>query len=763
MAIDAVSSSTPKTINADPPPEAPASEPKAPAPRQFADQFEQPPTTSSTAPAKPQADQAKPPSAAPPNAPTFKASQFAFGVPSGVSATVSQAESASAPASGRTPDEQRAAAEKDYDTFFHGDTKGKMEGADLMYGIFASHEDEPDYQATMVALLHRDGSLMNSVANAWETRPNDREVYTKAMGAARDRHMLGDEQIASMADGSWPNATPDQAQAWAELARTLSPPIDVSSPQERQAAVAQVTTAQAGLAAAQQKTHARDEQLENELAGLGPALTPEERSRYTSELHAKYSADYNQEATAADGLSQALANPALRKAVTDDPTNSTARAVFAAYETLADSPNAQEALDFVDRVMGDPGSPESLKLQKALGGGSVEGLKARLDGCIEKATTNTFNRFVLEARGDVGEAFTRFQGFMGAKKALTSLTKLRKGWGGAIDDAVAARNGDYSVLGKLADNWDKMSGLERAMAGVSVINAASGAVTTAQQGDYLKAVKDVVDFSKGGTELIAGATEAMARAGKFSQWIGPASEGATGAGELASKLVPVLSVLSNGLAAASDLRDAVTKKRIGLALAASAEGLAAISSAMGPEAMPVTWAATTTAGIIKFADGIFATKAEQNERYQLLANMGMDPDLARALGYSNDASLKAIAEQMGFTPEMIQDFALRFPDQVTYDISPQYEAAGKFARAFGLAPTELQDMLRFNLGNNANVINFLSLVQTPAALDGVNAADFRSSFEAIANSDLAPDDQRRAARIVLNYLDTRNAGPSGDS
>jgi hypothetical protein len=117
---------------------------------------------------------------------------------------------------------------------------------------------------------------------------------------------------------------------------------------------------------------------------------------------------------------------------------------------------------------------------------------------------------------------------------------------------------------------------------------------------------------------------------------------------------------------------------------------------------------------------------------------------------------------MGFTPEMIQDFALRFPNEVEQEVPQQYAAAGKFARACGLSPEQLQELLRVDLGNHNNVIDFFALLQTPASLYATEE-EFRSSFEATANSEAAPEGQRRAARIVLDYLDGRNRGPTGDS
>jgi hypothetical protein len=354
---------------------------------------------------------------------------------------------------------------------------------------------------------------------------------------------------------------------------------------------------------------------------------------------------------------------------------------------------------------------------------------------------------------------------MDGKKTIKSLVNYRNGWSESIKDVMAARNGDYSVIGKLAEKWDKMSGLERAMAGIAVITSASSAVDAGRQGDYLKMVKNVVDTVNGGAGLIIGATESMAKAGKLSQWIGPAAEGAGEAAGLASKFMPALGVLANGLATATDLRDAIEKKRIGLALAASAEGLATITSALGPEAAPITWAATTIAGAIKFFDGVLATKAEQNERYELLGHMAangeLDPDLARTLGYANNASLKALADNLRFTPEMIQDFALRFPNDVMQEIPQHYVAAGKFENAFGLSPDEMQALLREGLATPANLDSFFDVLETPASLNAT-ADEFRSALQAIANSDNAPGGQRRAAAIALDFLANRNRGPSTD-
>ena len=138
----------------------------------------------------------------------------------------------------------------------------------------------------------------------------------------------------------------------------------------------------------------------------------------------------------------------------------------------------------------------------------------------------------------------------------------------------AASNGNLDPLEKLAEDWKAVGeekgflakGLAAAslvMAAGTISDAASG-IDELKQGEYTKAIEDLASAGQSGLEIVAGATKALADAGKLAEY----TEKGLSFAEFASKLAPGLGVIANSAAFVNHIKDAGETKNAGFAIAA---------------------------------------------------------------------------------------------------------------------------------------------------------------------------------------------------
>ncbi|WP_225410131.1 hypothetical protein [Stigmatella hybrida] len=505
------------------------------------------------------------------------------------------------------------------------------------------------------------------------------------------------------------SSTPAPTQAGGTPVPTPQPgptPTPPPPPSAEQQAASQVSSAQASLDTAREEVKEADEVLKGQLARLGPALTDAQKQEYIKAYHEEHKDVYEAEAQAATEFRTALEDPALAQN-TD--------ALKEGYTALAESSEAQAALDWASRSYTQAGSP--LHQDAAL---------AEIAG--KAAATASTDIIAQAGTPQEGVALLRekLAPFMEGAEVAGSIKDLKE----AFDIAEEAANGNYDRLADLAEDWSGQSSLMKSIAVIGVAAGAASATNELRQGNYAEAIGALAETGQNGLELLAGVTKSLAQSGKLAEMLGSHAAKAERLAGLASRFAPAL----GAAAASASLYQHATEddKNAGTWLAMGGDLLSIAGSVL--EATPlapvggiINAAGTVLTAVGDFASGIINRGERQQEEKDLMA--AANEALARqGLPTIPEDVIEAVSSQdsradrlqaLGLTPEQVQQVIHDHPDLISY--GGYFEALTDGAQAAGVSPEKFShfiEALEGKLGDVNAVMSALNEIKSGYELQG---------------------------------------------
>ncbi|SEU15294.1 hypothetical protein SAMN05443639_108196 [Stigmatella erecta] len=505
------------------------------------------------------------------------------------------------------------------------------------------------------------------------------------------------------------SSTPAPTQAGGPPVPTPQPgptPTPPPPPSPEEQAASQVSSAQASLDTAREGVKEADEVLKGQLARLGPALTDAQKQEYIKAYHEEHKDVYEAEAQAATELRTALEDPALAQ---------NTEALKEGYTALAESSEAQAALDWASRSYTQPGSP--LHQDAAL---------AEIAG--KAAATASTDIIAQAGTPQEGVALLRekLAPFMEGKEVAGSIQELKE----AFDIAEEAANGNYDRLASLAEDWSGQSDLMKSIAVIGVAAGVASATNAFREGNYAEAIGALAETGQNGLELLAGVTKSLAQSGKLVEMLGSHAAKAERLAGLASRFAPAL----GAAAASASLYQHATEddKNAGTWLAMGGDLLSIAGSVL--EATPlapvggiINAAGTVLTAVGDLVSGIINRGERQQEEKDLmaaaneaLARQGL-PTIPQDVidAVSSQDSRADRLQALGLTPEQVQQVIHDYPDVISY--GGYFESLTDTARAADVSPENFNrflDALSEEFGDTPNAMSVLNEVQNSHKLQG---------------------------------------------
>jgi hypothetical protein len=272
--------------------------------------------------------------------------------------------------------------------------------------------------------------------------------------------------------------------------------------------------------------------LQQEVAALGPALSPQQRQDYETQFWAdpKNKAVKDAEQQKGDAFSKVMgqSHDALVQAAASGNKDA-AHALLDGYEQLARSPgHAAEAITFAGEVnQAAPALTDTLKsvapdkdLQKFFS-----------DNVLAVAIPN--EQANLLAKGLDPKAVDEQQ-----KKLFEALTRdgalgdVPKNVKKFLEEVQDIRAGHYDPIERALDSWDKAGKLGKVLSVATVVGGLYGAAGDFKDGNIPDGLKKLLTTAPGGLELASGVLGTLAKSGKI------AGESAEGFAKVAGKFAP---------------------------------------------------------------------------------------------------------------------------------------------------------------------------------------------------------------------------------
>ena len=498
---------------------------------------------------------------------------------------------------------------------------------------------------------------------------------------------------------------------------------------------------------AQEEYAKLEAKLGQDLAELGPGMTPTERQKYADAFWAdeKNKKVKDAFADAENTLSESMKHngPALEAAAARGDTKA-AELLMKGVQALATSPNhAKEAIDFVDRL----GRPENKALFDALNkDGKLEDRLA--DDVLAPALGNAQSKAMTDGSMDellaqlksiksLGKNFSKLPGQLTA--AIDTVDK--------VTELLAAGKSGQEImtalrLDRLTDGWDNKSKLGKALAVFGVVSSIVKAGNTTDGLDKLKASLSAVE---GGLELTAGVLGTLGRAQKLV--------GAAKGAELLSKYLPFVGFAVDGVQLAADIRKLMNGGNAGDAIATVGTVINLIGDVAG--VVPILGTAVdgilgTVGTIIQGIGGIVSglingneereQRQEDREKYLQQAGVSqanrdlltggslVDLSALGTMGLSRDQFLGALKAQQNLPTN--DDGKSAYAVQMAWGAAAAYGLTGTDAVKFvDDMQKKINSMSWEDLGRLDRTISDLAYLTKAANFDGMSPDEIRAQLD----------------------------------
>ncbi|WP_242108202.1 XVIPCD domain-containing protein [Luteimonas aquatica] len=594
----------------------------------------------------------------------------------------------------------RARADQDYQDFL------RAQPINGLLKLMEVHTNEPEYLAQLVQRAYADGKL-EGVADPFNKTPageygvmysdKQRSVVLKALGAAMEHPWEGPAPFTDAVVRDLALKDPK----WKSLGEDLNIQSMGRTP-ESDGAKAGLQDVQKDFDKANAAAEQRSERLMKGAQAFFPALDKDQQEKYV-EAFRKDPAnveDYKRSAETGEKLARHLKDnrSELFDAAVRDPE--ARQQLYDSMKSLANNGQGVAAVEMLTEIRKDPNSPIARAFQ---------GFDKIDEDITGPAAVSAAGQLLAKNAPDSGKAEAEFkelmEPYLTAYKAYGAGKKVQSAW----ENYQAGSAGDFDKLGKLGAKFDKVLGtaeasaMDRGMAAAGIVFGAYKVQAGIQKGlgsdDYFEKVKELAGGSKGGLEIVAGATKGLANAGM-------AGQGAVKSAEFLTRLTPALGAVAAGASAGINFRKGIDGGNAGYLVAAAGDVANSVGSAMA------TFPATAPAGELVAAGGAavslggqyFGDKLDEaelrREAGKLLEAAGVtDPKVKQGLLGADRLAIDGML-RVGLRPEQIQELAKDAPDLLRDQAWSNYALPG--VNRHGIEGERLFGMLKAAVGNGGN-------------------------------------------------------------
>ena len=516
-------------------------------------------------------------------------------------------------------------------------------------------------------------------------------------------------------------------------------PVPTLNPTE-QKALDEVNGATQQVEDLQGKVDDLNDQLAGEMSKFAEALTPAQREAYTQQFQSEHP-EYKQLEQASQKLSDVLAKNSLCLENVAGKSSSAQDGLFHALSVGAESAGSAKG------VLGIIGDIYAKK--KA-------GFTGKDFGPLLKDALPLAAASLAGTSADTQEAFSKLSEIV---KPIVELEGKSGEVGKAWQALGEASKGKFSLLSKLGEDFEKDSGLAKGLKAAALVFGAKEGVDAAGKGDYLKAVNALASSSKGGLELMAGATKALADSSKFF-----ATVNKSGFAKFAEKLIPGLGLVVSATATGMDIATLAKHgddpgnyvKVVGDVISVTGSLMEAIPGGELPGGLIDAVGGFISAGG-DLISGLFKGSELEKARRQHLTDICITGNLQDTLVHASSDRLHELSDGMNLSPEQIQQLATRYPKLIDNDNGNGYviDSLQTLAKTYGMSPGQTVDFLN-RIGQGSNDPDG-SLYSVAANLQHATAAfpETRARYEEILTGlidDSALPASNAGYRNALAYL-----------
>ncbi|QSQ26440.1 hypothetical protein JY651_16565 [Pyxidicoccus parkwayensis] len=540
--------------------------------------------------------------------------------------------------------ESVATANKDYDTLRKGDPNNYHLAVTQMLN---AHPDDKDYQAQLINRLKEDttgGAVLNQVLKSQYTvnaetgglgsTDEARAKLIGAMNAAIEAGTLTEAEINQLSRG-------DMREIWQAIAPQLGVRVsDVNGtvePLKAQAAKVDET---------QRAVEAKEQELAEQLASFGPALTEDQRKAYVKAFQddPKNKKTYEDHQSALNKLSELVGTDtkALHAAAQSSPEE--AKAIAHSLALLGNSPDhAQQTLSLaaeLGRI--DPNS------------------KLLTEPETKKAVSDAVNQRALKLMMESDNPQAGLDTLLKELEPLKISTELFKG----INDTKGAlgelKEGNFNFVKNLAEGAkDPVSrGVARALIGFGALAAYN---ESQQKGDdyQKKMLKELGGASSELSNLVAESAASAAESGKWLK-MSVNTVGAEKVAKFAGRLAPAMGL---GVSILSyDLHKKANEENgnVGLRMAMAGDIISGAGAVL--ECIPVTapvgalfsGVGTAISAAGELIDWFLKRGEVKDDQRKYLEAAGVSKELINAMSDADKEHVKLLVEDMGIPADRLQ-------------------------------------------------------------------------------------------------------------
>jgi hypothetical protein len=447
-----------------------------------------------------------------------------------------------------------------------------------------------------------------------------------------------------------PDKTTDSFQAKTNPTAAVTPTVVAPAASVDEADKA-LSTAQTEFNRTKGAVESNNKKLNQQLARVGPALTPDQKKAYIAQFRADHAEDYAANAAATTKLAEALKFASTLPAM---PPSTTLRALEAAKALAATPEGAEAAKDFAQsvatKVEANPnyfiGGLNNLPHDQAV---------KELNTIVSTALPNIYSEQLRLADGDpkaAGAAFAaKVEGLERLRVFSSNGATLKVG----ID---ALKAGDLKTLEGLEKNTPFGKCFAIAGVALSIAKLSSGADIDAS--DYLQTV---TSLGKDGAELLATGMKVLASNARVGADV---AEGLTAGASFLSRIAPGLGIAANSIQTVIDAGKLLGGEgNSGDAVAVVGDAMATVGSILSctvigePIALPLQLIGAVIGKVGNMMSDSLNREQDIADTQKVLEETGLGDDASR-IAHSDPAAVQTLATVM--TPEEVQQVLRQCPD-----------------------------------------------------------------------------------------------------
>ena len=388
-----------------------------------------------------------------------------------------------------------------------------------------------------------------------------------------------------------------------------------------------------------------DEELQAQLAEIGPSLTEAQKQAYIGAYHDAHSDVYEAEAESAADLEKTLSDPAVVEAAASD--TAVAEQVRNALAGLAEGNHGQAVIDWLADNM-----------QAAADFGFDDESLSQLvtEAANSASATAATDDDPSGALDDLVQSLAQLKSITDVPNAIIAAADVMQGLQEAIAQGKSAVEAFFSTEGFEPDADPKLMSAAYLMTMAQASNQLIEGVDVSDPNALVDFGSNIATLAQGGAEKVAAAAKNGSEfldtvSKRINSSLGSLATSAEGVAKIMHAAGGVLSAF----AAVVDTADYLNDPN-----ASAWSGMAAIGSLIS--VVPVPWVAglgTLLSVIGEVGDAIATRSGRAEEQADLMQEIGLSASVAHAIAH--DPSAGAALAEAGLSPEDIQQLAGTHP------------------------------------------------------------------------------------------------------